>query len=142
MALTRGSIWSGPSTFYFKSVNWWTYELEILKEQLLRTSNRGALPLATGRIARPKASPTGFAKIHVDAGVSNTNRRGSAAVVCRDQFGHYLGNSSLVVLGLRDAASMEAIACREGLSLVEDLGPRSFIITSDAKQVVSDIAKK
>jgi hypothetical protein len=36
-------------------------------------------------------------------------------------------------------ATLETIACREGLSLAEDLTIQNFVIASDSKQVVSDI---
>lgn len=48
-------------------------------------------------------------------------RGGSAAAVCRDREGHYLGSSALVTYGVDDPATLEAIACREAFSLAEDL---------------------
>uniref|UniRef100_A0A8R7U541 RNase H type-1 domain-containing protein n=1 Tax=Triticum urartu TaxID=4572 RepID=A0A8R7U541_TRIUA len=64
---------------------------------------------------------------------------GSAAAVCRDDAGNYLGSSSLVIEGQTDPATLEAIACREALALAEDLLLHDFIISSDCKQVVEDI---
>ena len=90
---------------------------------------------------RPRAPPTGFAKIHVDVGVSTARRKGSAAAVCRYEYGTYLGSSSLVVLGIQDPAILESIACREAYALAEDLALHNFIIASDPKQVVEDINK-
>ena len=90
---------------------------------------------------RPRAPPTGFAKIHVDAGVSTARREGSATTVCHDEHGTYLGSSSLVVLGIQDPAILESIACREAYALAEDLALHNFIIASDPKQVVEDINK-
>lgn len=89
---------------------------------------------------RPKAPPAGFAKIHVDAGVMR-GRGGSAAAVCRDSNGQYLGSSSLVIGGVDDPATLEAIACREGIALAQDLNIHNFIMASDSKQVVSHINK-
>lgn len=43
--------------------------------------------------------------------------------------------------GVFDAATLEAIACREALSLADDLLLHNFIIASDSKQVVNDIIK-
>ena len=82
----------------------------------------------------------GYAKIHVDAGV-RFERGGSAAAICRDDQGFYLGSSALVTYGICDPAVLEAIACREALALAEDLNLQQFIIASDCKQVVSDIQK-
>ena len=41
--------------------------------------------------------------------------------------------------GVCDPATLEAIACREAISLAEDIQLQSFIISSDCKQVVEDI---
>ena len=59
---------------------------------------------------RPKAPLMGYAKIHVDAAV-RPGRGGSAAAVCRDSSGNYLGSSILVVEGVDDPASLKAMAC-------------------------------
>lgn len=88
--------------------------------------------------ARPKAPPAGYVKIHVDGAVLR-NRRGSAAAVCRDQAGNYMGTSALVLPGVTDPHTLEAIACREGHALAEDLVLGNLIIASDCKQVVHDI---
>ena len=82
----------------------------------------------------------GYAKIHVDVAVRQ-GRGGSAAAVCRDSSGNYLGSSALVVEGVDDPASLEAMACREAMALAEDLLLNNVVIASDCKQVVSDITK-
>lgn len=46
---------------------------------------------------------------------------GFAAVVCRDEHGKFLGVSAVVISGLTDATSLQAIACNEGLALAQDL---------------------
>ncbi|XP_020149522.1 uncharacterized protein [Aegilops tauschii subsp. strangulata] len=84
---------------------------------------------------QPKAPPMGYAKIHVDAAV----RPEGAVAVCRDSSGNYLGSSALVVEGVDDPTSLEAMACREAISLAEDLLLNNLVIASDCKQVVSDI---
>ena len=82
----------------------------------------------------------GFAKIHVDAG-ARQGRGGSAATICRDRDGNYLGSSALVIPGVEDPATLEAIACREALALASDLHIQNFAVASDCKQVISDINK-
>lgn len=52
-----------------------------------------------------------------------------------------MGSSSLVIHGINDLATLETIACREALSLAEDLMIHNFIIAPDSKQVVSDITR-
>lgn len=55
--------------------------------------------------------------------------------------GNYIGSSALVLAGITDVATLETIACREGLSLAEDLMLHNFVIASDSKQVINDIEK-
>ncbi|KAE8771801.1 Acid phosphatase 1 [Hordeum vulgare] len=87
---------------------------------------------------RPSAPPAGYAKIHTD-GVVVRNRGGSRAVVCHNDAGNFLGRSTLVIDGQIDPATLEVIACREALALVEDLLLHDFVISSYCKQVVNDI---
>ena len=47
--------------------------------------------------------------------------------------------SALVIAGVTDPATLEAIACREGLALANDLLVGNLIIATDYKQVVDDI---
>ena len=59
--------------------------------------------------------------------------------MCRDSSGNYLGSSALVLEGVDDPASLEAVACGEAICLAEDLLINNFIVASDCKQVVADI---
>ena len=90
--------------------------------EAIRTPNPTRAPLArTGTsIQRPRAPPATYAKIHVDAGV-RTRRGGAAVAVCRGTHGLFLGSSALVIPGIWDPATLEAMACREGIALAEDL---------------------
>ena len=45
----------------------------------------------------------------------------------------------MVIVGVTDPTTLEAIACREGLVLVDDLLLGNLIIATDCKQVVDDI---
>ena len=81
----------------------------------------------------------GYAKIHVDAGVRK-GQGGSAAAVCRDRNGNFLGSSSLVIGGVDNPATLKSIACREALELTEDLRLHCVDIASNTKQVVLDIS--
>lgn len=96
----------------------------------------GRVPLGSGR--RPKAHPPGYAKIHVDADI-RAGRGKAAAAICRDRGGSFLGSSALVISGVDDPATVEAIACGEALALTEDLNIHQFIVSSDSKQVIGDI---
>ena len=80
------------------------------------------------------------AKINVDAAVFRGV--GAAAAVCRKNDGHYLGYSVLVTRGLVDPPTPETMACREGLSLAEDLGLQNIVLASDCQEVVKHIKDK
>ena len=44
-----------------------------------------------------------------------------------------------MIAGLDDPEALEVIACREGLALAADLQLQNFVISSDSKQVISNI---
>ncbi|XP_073357724.1 uncharacterized protein [Aegilops tauschii subsp. strangulata] len=111
-------------------------ELEVIngRQESVRIEPR--MVHISGR--KPKAPPMGYAKINVDAGCRKGSW-GTAAAVCRDNTGTFLGSSALVIRGVDDPAMLETIACREGLALPADLHLNQFVIASDAKEVVSAI---
>jgi hypothetical protein len=62
--------------------------------------------------------PSGLVKINVDAAISkNTRTAASAVAVARDEMGHFLGASALVLEGIDQAEVDEALAYRECLAL-------------------------
>ena len=99
-----------------------------------------AVTSSNAPVPRPKAPPASYAKIHVDTAV-RFQRGGAAAAICRDSQGVYLGSSSLVIAGVCDPSTLEAIACREAIALAEDLNVQQFVVASDCKQVIGDIAR-
>ena len=133
-AIHEGIFQSPQSTHAF--VNSYISDLEIVGTGNSRVGLGTVSHVAPA--ARLKAPPMGYAKIHVDAGV-RFERGGSAVAICRDDQGFYLGSSALVIYGVHDPTALEAIACREALALAEDLNLQQFIISSDCKEVVSDI---
>ena len=54
----------------------------------------------------------GHVKINVDAGVSCDHNVGTAAAICCDRDGSWLGSSLLVIQGLVDPSTLESLACR------------------------------
>ena len=84
-------------------------------------------------------SSGGFCQVECRCGVSSDHNCGTTAAICRDKDGSYLGSSVLVIQGLLDAATLEAIACREALSLAEDLNLKHLHIASDCIEVVNGI---
>ena len=83
--------------------------------------------------------PADTMKINVDAAISKNTGRAAAAAVARDGMGAFQGASVLVIQGITDPESMEAIACREGLALASDLTFRKVRIASDNISVVKSI---
>ena len=69
-------------------------------------------------------------KLNLDVAVAHRKHGGVAAAVCRDHNGVYLG-SSAVVFRITDPAALEAYACREAMSLDEDLDVQNPIVASD-----------
>jgi ribonuclease HI len=93
------------------------------------------------RLSHPRwiAPPEGFAKFNVDAAVAKNTGGGALGVVCRSAGGVFLGASSLVVAGISDPATLEALACRETLALAEDLNIQKMVVASDCLQVINNI---
>ncbi|VAI44478.1 unnamed protein product [Triticum turgidum subsp. durum] len=84
-------------------------------------------------------SPSGVAKINADGAVARNMRGGAVAAVCRDHTGAYLGSSAVVFRDTRDPTVLETFACREALSLAEDLHVQNLMVASDCQGVVNDI---
>uniref|UniRef100_A0A453HF87 RNase H type-1 domain-containing protein n=1 Tax=Aegilops tauschii subsp. strangulata TaxID=200361 RepID=A0A453HF87_AEGTS len=117
-------------------INRYIDELNMLAEPTHTLNQRTGSPTVTSQ--RPKAPPAGYSKIHVDA-ACRKGAGGTAAAVCRDANGLYLGSSVLVIGGVDDLASLETIACREALALAQDLNLNHIGIASDSKGVVGAI---
>jgi ribonuclease HI len=78
-------------------------------------------------------------KINVDAATSKNSSIGSIAAVARDANGSFLGASSVVMDGMSDPETLEAMACREGLILGEDLLLRRVKLATDCLNAVNMI---
>lgn len=72
-------------------------------------------------------------------GNSKNTRIASTAAVARDEMGHFLDVSALVVKDIDEAEVGEALACREGLALASDLGLQSFVLAIDYSNVMKSI---
>jgi hypothetical protein len=62
-----------------------------------------------------------MSKVNVDATLSKNLGFCSATAIARDANGRFLGASALVLEGSFDVEMVEAMVCREGLAIVEDL---------------------
>lgn len=81
-------------------------------------------------------------KINVDGGMSRAGDRGAASAVCRDDTGNFLGALAVVIDGLTDPASLEALACSEALSLAFDLNCSHVQVATDCMEVLKNIREK
>jgi ribonuclease HI len=81
-------------------------------------------------------------KINVDAAVRKQGSVGSIAVVARDDHGSYLGASVVVIRGITDSTILEALACREALSLAMDLQLTRIEVASDSMEVINNMEGK
>lgn len=86
-------------------------------------------------------STVGLVKFNTDAEVSRVGERGAIVVVCRDETRMYLG-ASVIYTGISDSSTLEALACREALSLVYDLGVHHLYIVSDCLSVIKNIKER
>ena len=104
------------------------------------SQNRSPRPTVI-KEGRPQwiAPPVGVAKINVDAAVSKSSNIEATAAVARDDNGNFLGASAVVWEGFEDPEILEAMACREGLSLAADLCLGKIRIASDCLNVVRAI---
>jgi hypothetical protein len=72
-------------------------------------------------------------KFNADGAVASNGRRGVAEAICRDANGVYQGASAIVFSGITGPITLEALACREARSLVEDLGVHKLCVASDCQ---------
>lgn len=80
-------------------------------------------------------------KANVDGAVARSENKGAVGVVFRDENGVYRGASAVVFDGVCDPATLEAYACREALSLAEDMQIHEVLIASDCLTVVKEISE-
>jgi ribonuclease HI len=97
---------------------------------------RRELPGDGGRAPRWIPPPEGVMKINVDAAVSKNTGLGAVAAVARNAEGVFCGASAVVLPGKTDAETLEALACREALSLAQDINTRRIRVASDCLNVV------
>ncbi|KAM0898703.1 hypothetical protein ACQ4PT_021767 [Festuca glaucescens] len=81
----------------------------------------------------------GMAKVNVDAATSKNSAKSAIAAVVRHADGTFLGASSVVLFGITDPETLEAMACREGLSVAADLLIRRFRLATDCSNVVRSV---
>jgi ribonuclease HI len=86
--------------------------------------------------------PAGVTKINVDAAISKDSGRGAVAAIVRDEAANFMEASALFIAGILEPETMEAIACREGLSLASDLQLNKVKLASDCANVVRCILEE
>lgn len=134
---THEGIFQSPmSTHMF--VQCFISELECITPlQAASVARAGQLPAASTCSWKPP--PADHIKIYVDGGLYPSGEVGAAAAVCRGSDGSYLGSLVIVFPGVKDPATLEALACREARALAEDLLLSRVIIACDCKTIVEYI---
>ena len=91
--------------------------------------------------AHPRWIPprAGCPKINVDTVVAKTGSGGAVGAICRSETGLYMGASSLTIPGISDPAVLEAMACREALSLARDLHLSCITVSTDCLAVINNM---
>jgi hypothetical protein len=85
--------------------------------------------------------PDGLVKINVDAATSKNSAKSAIAAVVRGEDGAFLGASSAVLEGISNPEILEALACREGMTVAADLLVQKFRLASDCSNVIRSISE-
>jgi ribonuclease HI len=85
------------------------------------------------------APSQGRVKVNVDAAVAKSSAKGAVGAVCRSFEGLYRGASAMVYEGVTSPGILEALACREGLDVADDLGVDAIQVASDCLDVVKGL---
>jgi hypothetical protein len=112
-------------------------ELGMIKK-LVREQNRQRIHPTTRSQWIPP--PSDMTKVNVDVALSKNSGICSVAGIARDGEGRFLGASALVLDGSFNPETMEAMACREGLTLAVDLMLQKLRLVTDCASVVKSIA--
>jgi ribonuclease HI len=78
-------------------------------------------------------------KLNVDEAVAKSAAKGAVGTVCRDGDGNFLGASDVVFDGITSPGTLEALACREGLDVADDLGIGQVHAATDCLEVVKGL---
>ena len=103
-------------------------------------------PSPTARQVKPTSGsrwippPEGVSKVNVDAATSKNSSISAIAAVARRADGLFLGASTVVMNGLTDPETLEALACREGLALAADLNLLKVRLASDCSNVIRNLS--
>jgi hypothetical protein len=79
-------------------------------------------------------------KINVDAALSKNTGVASVAAITRDAAGSFLGASAFVLESIFDPETIEALACRGGLSPAMDLNLQQVRLACDNKNVIRSLS--
>jgi hypothetical protein len=87
------------------------------------------------------APPASMTKINIDAAMSKNGTGGAVVVVCRDEMGQFMEASALTLTEPLNPPTLEAVACREGLVLAQDLGLTRVCLSSDCLEVINNLTR-
>jgi hypothetical protein len=127
----EGVYQSPLSTYHF-------VERFIAELQVITPTKTAARPMES-RGPRWLPPSEGMVKINVDAATSKNLSKAAFAAIVRQADGTFLGASSVVMEGVTDPETLEALACREGLSVAADLLVQNLRVASDCRNAVQSI---
>ena len=78
-------------------------------------------------------------KINVDVALSKNSCIAMVVAIARDEAGIFLGASAIMMEGVSDLETAEALACREGLALVSDLMLWKVKIATECANIVKNM---
>jgi hypothetical protein len=85
--------------------------------------------------------PVGMTKLNVDAATSKQGSRRAVAILCRDEMRQFMGASVLTMTEPLNPPTLEAVACREGLALAQDLGLTRVCVASDCLEMINNLTR-
>uniref|UniRef100_C6JRM0 Uncharacterized protein n=1 Tax=Sorghum bicolor TaxID=4558 RepID=C6JRM0_SORBI len=108
--------------------------LKIKPSTLIEEDLAPVMRPAPAKAKWEKPSP-GWFKINTDAGFDRESNSGSAGVVIRNEAGLVAGGSARWIENVPDTLTAEAMAAREGLELVVELGLDRVILEVDCQEL-------
>ena len=85
---------------------------------------------------RWKPPDEGWIKINVDGAFDNNTCQGGLGIIIRDHLGKVLLSAWFYLSSGRDAEEMEALACKEGLTLAAEWTASPSILESDCANII------
>ncbi|WVZ69136.1 hypothetical protein U9M48_017972 [Paspalum notatum var. saurae] len=111
------------------------------KQPVFDSQKRNQLNDKTKKKGRWILPESGWIKINVDGAFDDNSKEAGIGVIIRDESGQVLLSSCRYVYAGSDAEEIEALACKEGLSLEAEWINKRAILETDCKSVKEALKK-